>query len=291
MEETNDIKEQPDSSGDQILKTEESSLNEDKKSITDEQIESRKVWNDKKRIDKIEYWYWSSLFSGRYKEKQNERCIQDVQYLYHWIIDDDIDSEHKTKINNHFSAIFENTLNKQEYSDKSTLLMENDDNLPQKGIKYAILQYVLSNQAKDFTLKSNSSDNSQVPKLKGWEIAQTIKKIEEHHIIPIGSATSIDESNKEIRSNKTHILNSPLNITYISKEANRRISDLQPKEYLEKLTDATLTGHEISSNFIHLLKSISDEYSMESYIPVLEDRFDTIKRKIKTELENLIEQD
>ncbi|MDJ0577655.1 MAG: DUF262 domain-containing protein [Xenococcaceae cyanobacterium MO_234.B1] len=291
LEETNDTEDELDDSGKQILTATESSIHEDKKSITDEQVEKTKVWSDKKCIDKIEYWYWSSLFSGRYKEKQNERCIQDIQYLYHWVINDNIDRDDKTKINAHFSSISENILNKQEYSDRATLLMENDENLPQKGIKYAILQYILSNQAKDFTLQINSNDTDKVLKLKAWTIAEDNQKIEEHHIIPISSATSIEDSNKKIRSDKTHLLNSPLNLSYISKKANRKISDLKPKEYLEKLTDATLTDHEISSNFINSLKSISDKYNIESYKPILEDRFNTIKRTIKTELENLIEQD
>ncbi|MBO3273601.1 hypothetical protein, partial [Hymenobacter defluvii] len=42
-------------------------------------------WLSSSHIDKIEYWYWSSLFSGSYREKQNGRCIEDVQQLYQWL--------------------------------------------------------------------------------------------------------------------------------------------------------------------------------------------------------------
>ncbi|WPF88640.1 DUF262 domain-containing protein [Cyanobacterium aponinum AL20118] len=248
------------------------------------------IWNDKKGINKIEYWYWSSLFSGRYKEKQNERCIQDIKYLYHWIMNDDIDDDYKNKIESHFKSNFENILNKQEYSDKSILLMENEDNLPQKGIKYAILQYILSKEPKDFIPK-DVEQKFPTSKLKTWEIAQEYKVVEEHHIIPLGSATSIGESTKTIRNDKNHILNSPLNLSYISKEANREISNFNPSIYLEKLTDATLKTHHISIHFINLLKLDLANVDQLKYKNILEERFNSFKQEIKTELELLIEND
>lgn len=36
------------------------------------------VWKDKKALDRIEYWYWVSIFSGRYREKQNIRAIDSM---------------------------------------------------------------------------------------------------------------------------------------------------------------------------------------------------------------------
>ncbi len=271
-----------------------SETNDEKNSeISDKYInnEQTDVWNDKKLINKIEYWYWSSLFSGRYKEKQNERCIQDVQYLYHWVINDDIASESREKITSHFQLISQNILNKQEYSDESTLLMKNQDNLPQKGIKYAILQYILSHEPKDFILQSSNNDTSVITKLKPWKIAQDNTTIEEHHIIPLSSATTIGESSKRMRDDKNHLLNSPLNLSYISREANRTISDLRPKIYLTKLTNATLSGHEISPSFIKLISSLPETFKLDYYQSILKERFDTLKRVIQTELESLIDQD
>jgi hypothetical protein len=262
-------------------------------SLTTEQ-NTEDVWSNENLINKIEYWYWSSLFSGRYKEKQNERCIQDVQYLYHWVINDKIDDDdYNKKIQDYFQLLSQNIFNKQEYSDRSTLLMENDDNLPQKGIKYAILQYILSKKPKDFTLQLSNQDTANIEKLKAWEIAQENKNIEEHHIIPLSSATSIGESTKNIRSDKNNLLNSPLNLTYLSKEANRAISDLSPDVYLQRLTAATLTGHEISPSLINKLVELNSnkEFNSTTYKLILEERFNTLKRTIETELELLIEQD
>ncbi|MHC5354974.1 hypothetical protein ACYSNX_12575 [Myroides sp. LJL115] len=36
-------------------------------------------------IKKIEYWYWVSLFSGRFREKQNQRVIEEIELLSKFI--------------------------------------------------------------------------------------------------------------------------------------------------------------------------------------------------------------
>jgi len=257
------------------------SLEEPIATETTESISIASVWNDKKRIDKIEYWYWSSLFSGRYKEKQNERCIEDIKSLYSWVISD---SE------NPFEAFSNNVFDKNEYSDEAVLLLNNEDFLPPAAIKNGILQYVLSKEPKDFLFSVNSNTNS-ISKLKAWKIAQNNEKIEEHHIIPLGSVTTIGEDSTTIRNNSRHLLNSPLNLTYISKEANRKITDLDAESYLTFLTDATVTGHEISPNMIDLLKKRPPKYEDVFYKQIFQDRFNTIKRSLKTELESLIDGD
>ncbi|AFZ29914.1 protein of unknown function DUF262 [Gloeocapsa sp. PCC 7428] len=243
---------------------------------------SKKVWTDKESLDKIEYWYWASLFSGRYKEKQNERCVQDIQSLYHWVIENS---------NNPFLSFVDSIFEKPEYSDEATLLLENEEFQAPKAVKSSLLQYVLSKEPKDFQFQSTDKSSSSIQKLKACNIAKNNEKIEEHHIIPLGSATSIGESTTTIRKDPRHLLNSPLNLTYISKDANREISDLAPRRYLEQLTDATVTGHEISSHMIELLHGCPDEYEPEFYKNVLRDRFNTLKRSVKTELESLIEKD
>lgn len=281
LEETNDIEEKYSINQSQVVNT--SSSNQlDKETINEQNyFNPTKVWEKKKHNDKIEYWYWSSLFSGRYKEKQNERCIEDIKLLYDWVIND---------INNPFMDRFNSILEKLEYSDEVTLLQK-EDFPPPKAIKYGLLQYVLSHNPKDFCFHSTSNRNSSMPKLKAWDIARNNENIEEHHIIPLGSATSIEESTAEIRKNNNHLLNSPLNLTYISKKANREISDLPPKIYLEKLTDITVDKHEISTHMIELLKKIKDEYDDTFYEKVIKERFQTIKRSIKKELEDLIDSD
>ncbi|MEM9924065.1 MAG: DUF262 domain-containing protein [Cyanobacteria bacterium P01_D01_bin.50] len=251
----------------QILERQESAIN-------------KQIWTNKKNLDKIEYWYWASLFSGRYKEKQNERCIQDAQSLYSWVIKDSF---------NPFESFYNSILEKAEYSDEATLLLEKEDFPPPKAIKDGILQYILSRIPKDFYLCSTNDDKSLIQKLKAWNIAKNNENIEVHHIIPLSSVTSVGESTKIIRKDGSHLLNSPLNLTYISKKSNREISDLSPTKYLKALTDATLTGHQISSNMIDSLKECPNKYEPEFYKKVLQDRFNTIKVSIKAHLENLLD--
>ena len=42
-------------------------------------------WNDITVHNKLEFWYWTSLFSGWYREKQNQRVITDISELNQWI--------------------------------------------------------------------------------------------------------------------------------------------------------------------------------------------------------------
>src|SRR5690606_37463473 len=48
-------------------------------------LRSDDIWNSKASIGKLEYWYWSSLFGGSYREKQNQRCIEDIAALHEWL--------------------------------------------------------------------------------------------------------------------------------------------------------------------------------------------------------------
>ena len=41
-------------------------------------LSSDDVWESKPAINKLEYWYWLSLFGGKYLYRQNERCVEDI---------------------------------------------------------------------------------------------------------------------------------------------------------------------------------------------------------------------
>jgi hypothetical protein len=119
--------------------------------------------------------------------------------------------------------------------------METPDYKPPSAIKKGILQHILSEKPKDFIFNNRQN----VDRLKVWEVARDDIKLEIHHIIPLGNATKIGQSSIAIRKNKEHILNSPLNCTCISQEANRTIRDLPPTIYLNYLQQSTLYGHAI----------------------------------------------
>lgn len=240
------------------------------------------AWKSKKALDKIEYWYWLSLLSGRYKENQNQRCIEDIQSLSAWIL---TDSE------NPFSNSFENVLDRSDYSNEEILLLENSELLPPKAIREGLLQYTLSLEPKDFLFPDSGTSSSTVPKLKAWEIARTGKKLDKHHIIPLGSVTKVGETSSLIRDNPRHSLNSPLNFTYISNEANVKISDTSPQLYLNSLTDLTVTNHTVSDLLPDLRLRQLSTFDESFYKELLRKRFNALKTKIRSELESLLDED
>lgn len=166
------------------------------------------------------------------------------------------------------------------------LLLQNEQT-PPTAIQDGILQYILSQQPKDFLL---DSDSESQPKLKAWDIAKEGKKLEKHHLVPLGCVTDIGENTKSLRNDKKNLLNSPLNLTYISKKANKQITDKDPSRYLSGLSETIVDGHQISTNMIRKIKeSRPSNYDEKFYTKVFQNRFDTLKRAVKVELESLID--
>ncbi|PSU20076.1 hypothetical protein [Photobacterium kishitanii] len=59
--------------------------------------------------------------------------------------------------------------------------------------------------------------------------------LNDHHIIPLGSVTGLDQKTEKIRQDPNHILNSPLNRVLISGNANDAISSMDPARYFEDI--------------------------------------------------------
>ena len=225
------------------------------------------IWNDRFKIDKLEFWYWTALFSGRFREKQNERCISETKELNKWVIKD----EDGLIIHQRANSIF----SQSDYSDVATLLMQNEDKNVPTAIHNGILQYVLSNSPNDFKLETS--------KLIPWELAKNGISIQDHHIIPLGSVTSIGESTKLLRKNKLNILNSPLNRTFISQMANQQISSMSIERYLPLLNSAIHYSHCLPDDILTNL-STAKEFQTE-YITK---RFHKIKNELLAELNRLV---
>lgn len=241
-------------------------------------------WNNHDIINKIEYWYWSALFGGAYRGGQNKQCIEDVKNLYLWI---------KNIKANPFRGWFDKILNDQGYSDKKVLLMEDINDVP-ASMHNAILQYILSNQPSDFySLPPNS--NVQTIRLNTWEIAEKKKlhingksivlEIEDHHLCPLNTVTQLGESTQILRKDKKHKLNSPLNRTYITKEANRLISGRSPIEYFQFVSQFAQWGHCVPTPFEVEYSKISGEENEVYHKRVLEKRYAKLLEKIKIEID------
>jgi hypothetical protein len=162
------------------------------------------------------------------------------------------------------------------YSDKDTLLLRDQDSTISSDVSYAILQYVLSLGPKDFQV-------TDAQRLFAWRDVE----LEDHHIVPLATAATLRESASELRSKgDDYILNSPLNRTLISKQANREIGAKAPAQYW-----AELKAHQPAS---HLLPGVGAVYDLqpgneweEKVKQFLEQRYQRIRDQLLSELDSL----
>lgn len=217
-------------------------------------------WNTASNVKKLERWYWVSLFSGRYYSRQNEVCIKDINGLL-------------TGNHNFYESDINKVLNTELFATKESLLRQNEDFAESDVVKTVISQYILSKNPLDFS--------TELFKLKAWECSATGREIELHHIIPLTEATNLGESTGNIRPNKKHILNSPLNITPISKKANRVIRDRTVANYLPLVNSTAIQTHFVTTEQFDNISTLAEFGSF------LETRYTVLKNNLTTELERL----
>jgi len=220
----------------------------------------------KQILNILEVWYWFSIFSGTYRDNMNKRCLLDIELLYKTIIEKNYDLFEKEFLNKYKDRFF----NFEDYSDKFTLINNND--VP-SSIKNSLKQYMLSKCPKDFI--------NEETRLNSWN---TDFKIEYHHIIPLGSDlnSTISESNKRLRNNKNHILNSPINLAPILKSSNNKISNKPIERYIKALSGLAVEQHFIPET---LLNQVEQRYdSGNFYKKFLEERLKKIKVNLQNEL-------
>lgn len=166
-------------------------------------------------FNKIEYWYWASVLTNAYSANQNERAIHDSRDLLLWITSKGSD--------NPFKSRGDKALDVEQYSDKETLLREGEEFVGADVDTY-LLQFVTAQGARD---------PLTAEPLLVWK-----QEIQDHHLIPLGSATSVGQSSSEIRrgnSELARLLNSPLNRAYILADSNLQISDKPLHQYLQDI--------------------------------------------------------
>ena len=238
-----------------------------------------KVWNDIKAINKIEYWYWSCLMGGAYRERQNEQCIKDVRALYKWV---------KNETENPFENFAQKVLKEPGYSDKSLLLMKDDTHEVQTAIRKALLEYILSQEPKDFIYENIRLSAWSVGSEKTFDFEDKtqILKLNDHHIFPLKNATKIGQSSKEIRGDKKHILNSPLNRTFISEASNSKISSLDPANYFNYVSKVAQFGHCVPKDIKGIYQQNEVDFN-KIYENFLELRFNELEKTLVLELDKL----
>jgi len=225
-------------------------------------------WTDEKVHSRIEQWYWLSIFSGEYSKSQNDRCVQDIKVRLKSFIDSD-----NIIGDTVFNALLDKIFNYDGYATEDILLRNDDvtDTEP-KSFQNGLLQFILSKNIPDFV--SEGSFRS----LNAWDVAAGDLKLHKHHIIPLGSASSIGESSSVIRSDKRHVLNSSLNLIYISDDANRAISDDAIETYLPKVNQ--FSGSLGGIPDLETVKRAVLSGDMEGYRDILRHRYNRIKESV-----------
>lgn len=234
-------------------------------------VESEAVWQDRKLLDRIEYWYWVSLFGGSYQSRQNEQCAKDMISLIDWTLN---------KRSNPFKSIEDLVFKVPRYSDKNAILREDPDESIVGSIEDGILQFILSQEPMDLV--------EDGIKLTAWSAACDPQvHVEDHHIIPLLTSTDIGHSTKEIRKNKSHILNSAANRTFILAKSNRDISGRSVEDYMRFVEEKTHFDHFLPPGPNPLSKNPA-ETDDEYYKRILGNRFEAIRQRVMHELHGLV---
>ena len=216
--------------------------------------------------DLLEAWYWSAIFSGEFDSDQNSRMITNLQQLINVINSED----HYEYIKNMENSIFE----KKNFSNIEFLLMKDSELLgryPKDVIKNGICQFLIAQTYDDLFDKD----------CKVSTFMKEANTLEAHHIIPLGSVRKMNENTKQMRDNKGHILNSPFNFIYITKDANGKISDMTITEYKKYIIPTALS--EVC--FSNTIGSITDD-NIEG---VLTERCNLLIGKMKNRINSLLE--
>lgn len=150
-------------------------------------------------ISKILYWYWSSIFGGRYREKQNSRSIEDIKVLSEFLQPDTTEQAKKKIVRD---KVFKN----QGYSDLPSLEQNESPSL-----KNPILQFIFINKI----LQSNLNNFLEVVK------KLELNNFEESHLISIDDYKTKIHRSEKMRVEKEHYINSVLNLALLNKERNR----------------------------------------------------------------------
>lgn len=224
-------------------------------------VENRRV------LDRLEYWYWASVLTSTYTERQNDNCVGDLKRLSDWLA-----NESENPFEQRASLAFKSS----DYSDKATLLRETEDAAVATDIGQYLPQYVLSRNPKDFLTGI---------RLGAWD---TGTDLELHHIVPLWSATSIGESSAALRSSDApSVLASPLNMTFISKTSNRSIGARPITQYMQELDDAEAASHCWPIGGAELTKK-QDESDDEFYRRLLLLRYENLNQVIADEMDRLL---
>lgn len=215
----------------------------------------------------LEYVYWFSLFSGRYREAQNKTVGDDIEYLVEHLVN--LGPLHPT-----YSATGPwagKILDYEGYNDKEHLIANDKDEPVGESVKKSIVQFILAQCPVDFPVAATPV---QVPALSA-----STEHLELHHIVPLATQATVYGSAKALKKAKGPI-NSPLNLTFISKESNRFLGPLPLLTYINYLDPDALIGHCLHAGTI-IPHNVNAPGQLNNW---LEGRYNAIRMTVQTKL-------
>lgn len=220
---------------------------------------------DVKVHQKLEAWYWCSLFSGRYDRDQNTVFIQDLESV--------MDMLTESGSTEWIERNMEYILDAQNFSDEELLLMEKtqEERYPKRILRSFMCQYLLSKTYADMF------DSNEIISV----FSKHASSLEAHHIIPLGSVAKVNESTAALRQDDKNICNSPLNFVFITKEANDAISDDSLDIYISKITDE-------AKSVLALQCYVNPKIDMDATKQILQSRYSALKGDIRTTVKKLL---
>lgn len=108
--------------------------------------------------------------------------------------------------------------------------------------------------------------------------------LEMHHIVPLGSVSTIKESTSQLRDDKGNKCNSPLNFILITKEDNLAISSKSLSEYVNQIKAVSLSNITLQASFPN--SDFTNDSNMTSY---LTNRFTAISGEVITRINECID--
>ena len=228
-------------------------------------LRDEKSMADHDRLNRLEYWYWTSVLTGTYRQRQKENVIEDTKWLLDWI-----EGQAKNPFDQRRQIVFADP----GYSDEKYLVGESFESAVSTDVGDYLAQYILSQCPFDFQPRDNPK------RLTAWDL-----KLHLHHIVPLGVATTVGESTRTIRGSKDpshRRLNSPLNMALISDKANSLIGAMPPAQYFGEVSSGAQ-----SSNFVDQMHKMKASYNDTDLEVLLRDRFQKIYVVATNELDVL----
>ena len=223
----------------------------------------------KRILSLLEAWYWASIFSGKYNTDQNANTIRDLEHIMENVVS--IKQGVSVSVN-WLEERISQILDFKGFSDLDFIVNGNKDTeeRPKAFLGNAVCQYYLSQGYYDLIFKAEQPSFLTV-------FHKQADQFEIHHVIPLGSSNTVSESTKKLRKDKGNILNYPMNLLYITPDANKEISARSLTDY-----NAQLKGYQSLIN-VGFTEIDSDPQK------VLKARHHNMKVKLQSEVKSLLE--